>query len=355
MVFRLESEFGHFAVNFNDGVIFFFAGEKVFVGDIRHNGKRVEHLRFESLRLFVERGDFFTEFAHFAKNTVHGFARFFKRGYFRGNLVSLRFVFLPDNLDPDDFAKMHGRKAFEALLKEAKPLKWLLWSELTVGKKFETPEHFAALEKQIAELLENIKNATVRSYYEKEFKLELKKFTKEMMYLNQNGKTKRNLPSMTVNIVPTLSPWLNDIKMLLTYIVLFPNLYAEHMDVLSNLKITDKKALRLMEILTTELTENPAVSAEELRAILETKYSKNIFIYLKTELETLERAQKTPRMAEREFKERLDALNCALLQEQINLLLKEFKQTQDPQTWAQIVSLKQELESQQDPMLGANV
>ena len=286
---------------------------------------------------------------HAAERAAHRVLPILKEGH------SLRFVFLPDNLDPDDFAKMHGRKAFEALLKEAKPLKWLLWSELTVGKKFETPEHFAALEKQIAELLENIKNTTVRGYYEKEFKLELKKFTKEMMYLNQNGKTKRNLPSMTVNIVPTLSPWLNDIKMLLTYIVLFPNLYAEHMDVLSNLKITDKKALRLMEILTTELTENSAVSAEELRAILETKYSKNIFIYLKTELETLERAQKTPRMAEREFKERLDALNCALLQEQIDLLLKEFKQTQDPQTWAQIVSLKQELESQQDPMLGANV
>ena len=70
-----------------------------------------------------------------------------KEGY------SLRFVFLPDGLDPDDFAQLKGKKAFEQLLNEAKPLSWLLWQTLTVGKKFETPEHFAALEKDIQSLL----------------------------------------------------------------------------------------------------------------------------------------------------------------------------------------------------------
>lgn len=279
---------------------------------------------------------------HAAQRAAHRVLPVLKEG------CSLKFVFLPDNLDPDEFAKLRGKKDFESLLADAKPLKWLLWNELTVGKNFETPEQFAALEKQIAELLSNIKNNTVRGYYEKEFKLELRKFTKEMMYLNQNGNTKKVVPSMTVNIIPALSPLVNDIKMLLTYIILFPELYAEYMDDLINLKITDRKALRLMEILTTELTENPNITAEELHKLLETKYSKNIFIYLKTELETLERAQKTQRIAQKEFKERLSALNAALLNEEINNLLKEFKKTQDPQLWTQILSLKQELEQKSD-------
>ncbi|MGN1091251.1 MAG: hypothetical protein ACI4RJ_02005, partial [Alphaproteobacteria bacterium] len=279
---------------------------------------------------------------HAAQRAAHRVLPVLKEG------CSLKFVFLPDNLDPDEFAKLRGKKDFEALLADAKPLKWLLWNELTVGKNFETPEQFAALEKQIAELLSNIKNNTVRGYYEKEFTLELRKFTKEMMYLNRNGNTKKVVPSMTVNIIPALSPLVNDIKMLLTYIILFPELYAEHMDDLINLKITDRKALRLMEILTTELTENPVISAEDLHKLLETKYSKNIFIYLKTELETLERAQKTQRVAQKEFKERLSALNAALLNEEINNLLKEFKKTQDPQLWTQILSLKQELEQKSD-------
>jgi len=279
---------------------------------------------------------------HAAQRAAHRALPILKEG------CSLKFVFLPDNLDPDEFAKLHGKKAFESLLADAKPLKWLLWNELTVGKNFETPEQFAALEKQTSELLENIKNNTVRGYYEKEFKLELRKFTKEMMYQNQHGNVKKTLPSMNVNIIPALSPLVNDIKMLLTYLVLFPNLYATYMDALSELKITDKKALRLMEILTTELMDNPTITAEQLHELLETKYSKNIFIYLKTELETLERAQKTEHLAQHEFKERLKALNCSLLQEQIDTLIKEFKQSQDPQIWTQIVSLKQELEKAQE-------
>jgi len=62
----------------------------------------------------------------------------------------------------------------------------------------------------------------------------------------------------------------------------------------------------------------------------------------------LERAQKTEHLAQHEFKERLKALNCSLLQEQIDTLIKEFKQSQDPQIWTQIVSLKQELEKAQE-------
>ena len=261
---------------------------------------------------------------------------------------SLKFVFLPDGLDPDDFAKLKGKKAFDSLLDGAKPLSWLLWQTLTVGKKFETPEHFAALEKEVQNLLQNIKNETVRSYYEKEFKLELKKFTKEMMYQNKNTSHKRSAPTLKVSVIPTLSPYSNDIKMLLTYLILFPHLYAHYMERLSLLKIKDKKVLRLLEILNNELTENSDITAEDFRKLLQEKYSKNLFIYLAQELETLERANKTPEEAKIEFELKIKALEGNLLDEEIKTLMEEFKKNPTNELWTHILSLKQEQEKNKE-------
>ena len=265
-----------------------------------------------------------------------------KEGY------SLKFVFLPDNLDPDDFAKVKGKDAFETLIESAKPLSWLLWQNLTVGKKFETPEHFAALEKNIQNLLATIKNATVRGYYEKEFKLELKKFTKEMMYQNKTGEKKRAAPTLQVNAIPALSPYLGETKMLLTYLILFPELFSEYMERLSYLKLEDRKVLRLHEILSNELTDNPNISSAEFRQLLETKYSKNIFIYLTTELQTLERAEKTPLEAKIEFEQRIKALEDGLLDEEIKSLMAEFSKNPTNELWQRILSLKQEREKNKE-------
>lgn len=265
-----------------------------------------------------------------------------KEGY------SLKFVFLPDGLDPDDFAKVKGKQAFEALLNTAKPLSWLLWQTLTVGKKFETPEHFAALDKDIQSLLQNIKNATVRGYYEKEFKLELKKFTKEMMYQNKNGARKHAAPTLKVALIPTLTPYLNDAKMLLTYLILFPELYARYMERLSYLKIKDKKVLRLQEILSNELTDNPTINAADFKKLLQEKYSKNLFIYLNQELETLARANKSPEEAKAEFEIKIKALEGNLLDEEIKAQMQEFKANPTPELWTHILSLKQEREKNKE-------
>ena len=204
------------------------------------------------------------------------------------------------------------------------------------------------MEKDIQNLLNMIKNTTVRSYYEKEFKLELKKFTKEMMYKNKNSERKNMAPTFQVSIVPTLSPYLSEAKMLLTYLILFPHLYGDYMERLTYLKITDKKLIRLHEILSNELTENPTITCEEFKTLLETKYSKNIFIYLATELETLERAEKTPMEARIEFEQRIKALELVLLDEEIKNLMAEFSKNPTNELWVQILSLKQEKEKSKE-------
>lgn len=279
---------------------------------------------------------------HAAERAARRVLPILKEGY------SLKFVFLPDNLDPDEFIHAKGKPAFEQMIAQAKPLSWLLWQILTNGKKFDTPEHFAALDKSIAELLEQIKNQTVRSYYEKEFKMQLKKFTKEVMYQNKNGHKKYTTPEMVSVTLPSLSPASTEAKMLLTYLILFPFLFGEFMERLSFIKTVDKKNARLLEILSTELADNPNLTKEELNTILQTKYSKNIFIYLATELEALQRADKMPEEARRDFEMRITALEQLMLDEEIKRQMEEFKKNPTQELWTHILSLKQEREKNKE-------
>ena len=92
MVLCLKVKFRHFAVNFYDRVVFLFAGQKVFVWDIRQNGEHIENFSFKFFRFFIEFRYFFAERTHFGEYFIHGFTRFFERGNFRRNLISLRLI-----------------------------------------------------------------------------------------------------------------------------------------------------------------------------------------------------------------------------------------------------------------------
>lgn len=79
---------------------------------------------------------------------------------------SLRFLFLPDKQDPDEFLKAKGQGEFLKLLDgETKPLKDILWRKYTENQVFNTPEKKALLEKTMKEEAAKIADETVRGYY----------------------------------------------------------------------------------------------------------------------------------------------------------------------------------------------
>lgn len=88
---------------------------------------------------------------------------------------SLKFVYLPDGEDPDSFVAGQGARAFEKLLSEGRPLAQLLWNEMINNVEFDTPEQRAGLEQKIAKTLSEIKDQTIRGYYESDFQKRLKK------------------------------------------------------------------------------------------------------------------------------------------------------------------------------------
>ncbi len=83
---------------------------------------------------------------------------------------SLKFMFLPDNMDPDEYLKCHGAESFKALMNKTKPLIDILWQKYTQDENANTPERKALIEKTLLEEVAKIKDPTVRGYYTQEIK-----------------------------------------------------------------------------------------------------------------------------------------------------------------------------------------
>lgn len=78
---------------------------------------------------------------------------------------SLKFMFLPDKMDPDEFLKAKGRDEFIKLMGETTPLMQLVWDKNTKDKPTQTPEQKALIEKNILEEVSKIADEKVRNYY----------------------------------------------------------------------------------------------------------------------------------------------------------------------------------------------
>jgi DNA primase len=86
---------------------------------------------------------------------------------------SLRFATLPEGKDPDDLIRSSGAEAMQDVLNGARPLVEMLWLREVEKARLDTPEQRAALEKRIGELLQQIKDETVRRYYRDDFRSRL--------------------------------------------------------------------------------------------------------------------------------------------------------------------------------------
>ncbi|MBQ2882193.1 MAG: DNA primase [Alphaproteobacteria bacterium] len=83
---------------------------------------------------------------------------------------SLKFMFLPDNMDPDEYLKAHGKDSFASLMAKTSPLIDILWRKYTEDQDSSTPEKKALIETTLLNEVNKIADATVRSYYAQEIK-----------------------------------------------------------------------------------------------------------------------------------------------------------------------------------------
>jgi DNA primase len=83
---------------------------------------------------------------------------------------SLRFALLPEGQDPDDLARSGGAAAIGEVLDAAVPLVDLIWQRETETQALSTPEARAGLERRLAVLSGEIRDETLRRYYQSEFR-----------------------------------------------------------------------------------------------------------------------------------------------------------------------------------------
>ncbi len=82
----------------------------------------------------------------------------------------LRFVTLPEGLDPDDLIRARGAAAMASALAAAEPMVRLLWRRETEGRVLDSPERRAALDKDLRALLRRIADPSIRAHYGEEFR-----------------------------------------------------------------------------------------------------------------------------------------------------------------------------------------
>jgi DNA primase len=87
---------------------------------------------------------------------------------------SLRFVFLPEGLDPDDLLRQHGAPAVATVLQTSKPLSEVLWAKEFAAGSWNTPERRAFFEQRLNELINGIADQTVRQHYSQDFRRRLR-------------------------------------------------------------------------------------------------------------------------------------------------------------------------------------
>ena len=111
---------------------------------------------------------------------------------------NIKFVFLPKDVDPDDFIKKYGKIEFDNLLKNSISLSDYLWENeikgLNIDEKDDIlPEKKAELEKKIFSLLENIKDIKLKSHFEQFYRNKLWKLGKNSYKINKKDDIKTDV------------------------------------------------------------------------------------------------------------------------------------------------------------------
>jgi DNA primase len=89
---------------------------------------------------------------------------------------SMRFALLPEGQDPDDLIRASGPEAIAQALKGARPFADMLFAREVEGRRFDTPEQRADLERRIAESVGQITDETLRRHYQADARQRLAAF-----------------------------------------------------------------------------------------------------------------------------------------------------------------------------------
>lgn len=207
--------------------------------------------------------------------------------------MSVRFVSLPQGKDPDEIIRDGGAQVFSSLLQDSIPLIELLWRRATAGKKFETPEARAALEKELQQQVFTIKDKNVHRYYLQDIKKRLFNFFRQPFVqektVGHGTKQKSGLPkdqsvSSLVNsrIVCKSSKSISVREaVILLVLAYYPELWYEDFEALSTLELKNSQLMIFHQCMLEIIGSQRAYDKETMVMLLEEKGQKAILEHMR--------------------------------------------------------------------------
>ncbi len=178
--------------------------------------------------------------------------------------ISARFAFLPDGMDPDDLIRAKGKEAFQTVIDSAIPLSDMIWRTLTEGRRYDTPEARAGLQKSMEMIVANIADRSVQKQYDRELK---DRFFKAFMA--KGGKAKAQAP---VKLPDPRTRQLNErARVAVAAVLSFPEIFHDAEDLLGRLHIDDQRLDALRQSVMGILSDNPDMRHDELCQHLESQ------------------------------------------------------------------------------------
>ena len=179
---------------------------------------------------------------------------------------SLKYVFLPDKMDPDEFLKAKGAEEYAKMLDNTMPLAELLWRKNMQLQSTDTPEQKAKFEKNIYDEVAKITDEKVRGYYLQDMRNRIyKELRGGMRTVVQAGKEKEVVSKKNI-IKIGIKRDLDEkvVRFILAAFVCYPQLIGEFEEKIGMFAIRDTGLNVFWEKLCDISHDFDHISAEDL-------------------------------------------------------------------------------------------
>ena len=198
---------------------------------------------------------------------------------------SLKFIILPNNLDPDQFLSERSREDFLKLKNDSLNLSELIWSLILDEVSELTPEFIATIDQKIEYYVSKISNNIVAKEYSRFLKNKKDKFLWKNNSFSKNKTKILNQPEIIEN--------LNE-KILITILITEKKIFMKYFEEISNLKLSDNSLEKKKNEIFQLFSENNFDVNNELR--LENLFSEDelneINMLKRTHIEKIEEKDK---------------------------------------------------------------
>ena len=179
----------------------------------------------------------------------------------------LRFVFLPDKLDPEEFINNYGLQKFENLLDKSIGVFDMLWAQGLKFVRYDEPESYAYSWNYLREKVNTIENHNIKLAYRDEIEKRIRIFReknknpyrKTNMINLKNQKlftTKINLPKTGVEI---------KVGAIIYLMLIYPKICLIFDEKISLINLRDKDLNNLKNLIIKQVSNCPEISSKDLQ------------------------------------------------------------------------------------------